>query len=708
MTHVRLAALLAATALIVSLGAASSAWATNGAAAWGRGSVGQLGDGSKSKATVPTTVYNLSEVKAVAAGGDHSLALMKNGTVEAWGDNEEGQLGDGTTVSSDVPVTVTGLHEVVEVAAAEKFSLALLANGKVMAWGTNRAGELETGGPEYSDVAVERPGLTEVTAISAGGTGVYGYGLALLKNGTVKSWGSNTYATLGVSTEAEALSTPVEVNELTEVVAISAGVTHGLALLANGTVKAWGINPDGELGNGTETGPDKCPLGFKCWRTPTTTIELSEVASISAGGRVSMALLTNGTVKTWGGPYTGREGKSDVPAPLKSVSEAAQVSAGANHNLVLLANGTVEAWGQDESGQVGIGVSGFGKATSVPTPVGELSGVEGVSAGDELSLSFGSPGPLVTKLEPDQGTSAGGTKVEITGTNLTGLKAVSFGASAASSFSASSSTLATATSPAKKPSTVPVTVLGADGITSAPDTASSYTYVPEGELELGRCESVGAGKGHYKAATCVELAEGGKFEWMPGATNPSFTIADATEKLGKPKPISLASSHATLSCEDATGSGSYLGNKAVTGVVVRFTGCTLGGSKCSSAGAAEGEVASYALEGGLGWREKAANAVGLDLGPSGEEELVLEATCGSSTVKARGAAIAFFSPVNKMTSSFTLKFKVSKGVQTPEHFEGEANEFYELSVGGGAYEQAALTFEGNVTNKEELEINTIV
>ncbi|HEV3045944.1 MAG TPA: IPT/TIG domain-containing protein [Solirubrobacteraceae bacterium] len=713
MTRISVAALLAAATLLATLGAASTAWATNGAAGWGAGGHGQLGNGTTAKRGAPTTVVELAEVQSVSAGTDFSLALMKNGTVEAWGGNENGQLGDGTTHASQVPVTVSGLHEVVEVAAGGEFGLARLADGKVMAWGRNERGQLGDGGSEVlSDVPVEVSGLSEVSAIAASKAEGFGFGLALLKNGTVKAWGANSYGALGNGSEEAIFRTPTEVSELTEVVAVAAGANDGLALLANGTVKAWGLNSSGQLGNGTETGPDNCEFGFtkQCWRTPTTTTELSEVASISAGESFGVAVLAGGTVKSWGSNadfQLGREpkGKQDVPGTVKELSEVTQASAGDHHVLALLANGTVKAWGDNESEELGIGSSESSVLT--PTRVGELSGVEGVSAGSAFSLSFGSPGPIVSRLEPTQGATGGGTEVKITGSNLTGLKAVDFGTSAAS-FSVSSSTSATATSPAAKPSTVTVKLVGANGILSAPGSASEFTYVPEGELQFGRCSSVGAGKGRFKTGTCTELAEGGKFEWTPGAIKASFTIADATTEKGAAKEISLASGHATLSCGGASGSGAYLGEKAVTNVTIVFTGCTLGGSKCSSAGAAEGEVDSFTLEGGLGYREKSANTVGLDLRPSGEAELVLEAVCGSSTVRVRGAAIAALSPVNKMTASFTLHFKTSKGVQSPEHFEGEADEFYELSVGAGAYEQAALSFEANTTNEESLEVNTTV
>ena len=117
---------------------------------------GQLGDGSTEYTDAPVAVSGLSEVTQVAAGGDNSLAVLKNGKVMAWGANGDGQLGDGTTTVSDVPVAVSGISEATAVAGSERSSFALLKDGSVMAWGENEdegaAGELGDGTETSSDV----------------------------------------------------------------------------------------------------------------------------------------------------------------------------------------------------------------------------------------------------------------------------------------------------------------------------------------------------------------------------------------------------------------------------------------------------------------------------------------------------------------------------------------------------------------------------
>jgi alpha-tubulin suppressor-like RCC1 family protein len=190
----------------------------------------------------------LTGVVAIAAGEEHSLALLGNGTVVAWGSNNHGQLGTGTTTGpqlcewgacSITPVAVSGLSGVTAIAAGGNHSLAVLKNGTVMAWGSNGYGQLGNAGTTNSDVPVAVSGLSGVTAIAAGEE----HSLALLQNGTVVAWGANGEGQLGdgtssgpekcgASTEEEACSTtPVAVSGLSEinVKGIAAGSWHSLA-----------------------------------------------------------------------------------------------------------------------------------------------------------------------------------------------------------------------------------------------------------------------------------------------------------------------------------------------------------------------------------------------------------------------------------------------------------------------------------------------
>ena len=151
--------------------------------AWGENEVGQLGNPALTQAAeeeereeedfsdVPVPVEGLSGVTAITAGARHSLALLGGETVMAWGENKYGQLGDGALGGGgDVPREVSGLSAVTAVAAGGDHSLALLGNGSVMAWGEDKYGELGNGSvSEASDVPTAVTGLHQATAIAADG-----------------------------------------------------------------------------------------------------------------------------------------------------------------------------------------------------------------------------------------------------------------------------------------------------------------------------------------------------------------------------------------------------------------------------------------------------------------------------------------------------------------------------------------------------------
>ncbi|MBP2656492.1 MAG: repeat domain protein [Firmicutes bacterium] len=94
------------------------------------------------------------------------------------------------------------------------------------------------------------------------------------------SWGFNNYGQLGNGTNTSS-NVPVTVSDLSNVITISAGGSHSLALLEDGTVQAWGYNSYGQLGNGTNTSSN----------VPVTVSDLSNVIAVSAGAYHSLALF---------------------------------------------------------------------------------------------------------------------------------------------------------------------------------------------------------------------------------------------------------------------------------------------------------------------------------------------------------------------------------------------------------------------------------
>jgi alpha-tubulin suppressor-like RCC1 family protein len=435
--------------------------------AWGQNLNRQLGDGGfEAYSPVPVAVSGLEFVSAVSAGGNHSLALLADGTVVAWGDNENGQLGNGSTLTSNVPVAVSGLTHVKAIAAGGSHSLALLSNGTVMAWGDDESGQLGNGATAESvETPVAVKGLTGVKAIAAGGS----HSLALLSNGTVMAWGANESGQLGTGT-VKASTAPVAVKGLSGANAISAGGEFSLALLSNGTVEAWGSNEVGQLGN-TSLGEELLS------DVPVPVETLTGITAVAAGTDHSLA-LRGGTVLAWGDDAAGELGNgvmkpSEVtPVAVSGLSGVSAISAGGHDSVALLGGGSLMAWGINRWGTLGDGLAG--SPSDVPVAVKGLAKVASVSAGGLHMVAFGEPVPVITAVSPQLGPTSGGNTVTLSGDNFTGATAVTFGTVPATSFTVTSATTATAVVPAGA-GTVDVSVTTPSG-TSSPLAADRYTY----------------------------------------------------------------------------------------------------------------------------------------------------------------------------------------------------------------------------------------
>ncbi len=229
--------------------------------AWGSNLFGQLGTGTTVGSTTPVfvpTPYGVT-FTAIAAGGDHSLALDSSGHVWAWGANGSGQLGDGTTASTSTPQmlpTPTGAGPFTAIATGTAHSLALDANGHVWAWGANASGQVGDGTnlDRSTPVPVPMPGGVGITSIATGAD----HSLALSTTGQVLVWGSNTFGQLGTQLVA---SLPVDSNvpvqplglpPLTAFVGVAGGIDSSYAVTSAGVAWVWGGDVYGQLGDGTE------------------------------------------------------------------------------------------------------------------------------------------------------------------------------------------------------------------------------------------------------------------------------------------------------------------------------------------------------------------------------------------------------------------------------------------------------------------------
>ncbi len=270
-----------------------SAWGRNGAYFY---------DASTGALLTPTPeTYlpaDLTDVRTIASGDAHVLALKNDGTLVGWGDNLNGE----TTLPAGLSGTVAAI------AAGGNVSGVVKLDGTVQLWGESLAG-----------VTSPPAGLTGVKQLAIGGAhsgGIY-HALALKTDGTVVGWGDNT------RTQA---TPPAGLNN---VVAIAASDRLSIALKADGTVVRWGTTFGGAI---------PFPSG------------LSGVAAIASSGGAAhaLALKTDGTVVAWG---INVNNQCDVPAGLNNV---VALATGAFHSLALKSDGTVVAWGSTASGKCNV------------------------------------------------------------------------------------------------------------------------------------------------------------------------------------------------------------------------------------------------------------------------------------------------------------------------------------------------------------------
>jgi alpha-tubulin suppressor-like RCC1 family protein len=347
---------------------------------------------------VATVLAGFSLVAAFLTG-PAAWADPPPGPVVAWGFNGGGQLGDGTTTTRTVPVTVCAvgqsapcpgqLTSVIEVAAGDDdISAALLSDGTVLAWGNGSTGAVGNGTTTGSTtpsrvcaIGATAPCstfLTGVTAIAAGRSHM----LALLADGSVAAWGLNGHGQLGDGTVTNR-SVPVRVcavGQPTPCTSFLTGVTelvgangHSVALLTDGTVLAWGGNDSGQLGNGTTAGSDTPVRVCATGQTAPCTSFLSGISSLGPGLLDnSLAVGPGGSVFAWGNNFFGQLGDGTTTDRLTPVQTCA-VGASAPCSSFLTGITAVAGGSFSHSVAIGAGGAAFGWGSNGSGQLGDGS-----------------------------------------------------------------------------------------------------------------------------------------------------------------------------------------------------------------------------------------------------------------------------------------------------------------------------------------------
>ena len=299
--------------------------ADGSAACWGANNAGQLGNGISYSDAIwtPGQVSGLdgsTPDKTVVefSSGLPSCVILQDGSAKCWGINYNGQLGNGTTVASSVPVPVTGLDGTtpektpIHMAQRSSSTCAVMQDGSAACWGRNNVGQLGDGSTNDRTSPTPVSGIDGLSpATSAVSIGLQGSSTcALLEDGSVKCWGGNSQGQLGDDSTIDR-RTPALVSGLdgsspgSSVETLSVGIGGACVLLDNGATKCWGISE------------------FSRFMSPSSYV-------------VSPTLV----------------GSLDGSAPDKTVLK---LVVGYAHSCVLLAEGSTKCWGWNPYGQLGDG-----------------------------------------------------------------------------------------------------------------------------------------------------------------------------------------------------------------------------------------------------------------------------------------------------------------------------------------------------------------
>ena len=327
---------------------------------WGDNYNGALGSRTETYSEVPVEVVDITDATAITAGTAHTCALHQDGAISCWGNNYSGQLGNITTTLSSVPVQVVGITDATAITAGSAHTCALHQDGKISCWGNNIWGQLGNRTDTWrSSVPVEVADITDATAITAGGEITPdGHTCALHQDGKISCWGSNKEGQLGNGTDDDS-SVPVGVADIKDATAITAGDLHSCALNERGDIFCWGENEYGQLGNRTDT-----------WRSslPVEVADITDATAITTGGRIhsevviskghSCALHKGGTISCWGNNSEGQLGNRTetdnwMPMEIVGITDATAITTGGGHTCALHQDGKISCWGNNDYGQLG-------------------------------------------------------------------------------------------------------------------------------------------------------------------------------------------------------------------------------------------------------------------------------------------------------------------------------------------------------------------
>jgi len=294
--------------------------------------------------STPTSSYqskpvniDVSGVAQISTGWGHACALLDNGSVNCWGENYYGQLGNGSTTAwgtrSNTPMAVQGLSNVTSINSGYYHTCALLSDKTVKCWGIwwDSSSKLNSSTP--IDM-----GYTNVEKLA--GHGGSARGLCYITSG-------NTMTCEGGGSIS---SFYPHDGSTTNVQKVAVGWRHILFQDTSGSIKCWGRNEHGQCGIGVGSFYSNSYVNVP----GSATLIYDNVTQLTAGENHSCALIDSGSVKCWGQNHHGQLGDgngsygttSTSPTDVLGLSDVKEVSAGRSHTCALLNSGQVKCWSQ--------------------------------------------------------------------------------------------------------------------------------------------------------------------------------------------------------------------------------------------------------------------------------------------------------------------------------------------------------------------------
>lgn len=316
-------------------------------ACWGDNMSLQLGTtatvappGSPARSALPITVVGLTGVKAVAAGSQHTCALMANRTVKCWGARAVGQTGQISPLPSAVPSAVSGISTAIAIASGgTDYTCALLADRTVKCWGSNSLGQFLPGGPAAVATPTTVAGVTAVRSLSTSTPKC-----AVRTDATAVCWGYN-YFDPAAPTSVAAVTVP----GLAGATRVTGSGYEGCARLVDGSSRCWGPDNYGVHGTGTISPSRTASV------VPTVVPAGSEV-TVSASGVSACGRTPLRRIACWGTNDRGQLGTGWADSPpsldaylLPTVKGATAFSVGSSLACAIVPGPTVTCWGWESA-----------------------------------------------------------------------------------------------------------------------------------------------------------------------------------------------------------------------------------------------------------------------------------------------------------------------------------------------------------------------